>query len=218
MASRSSKPAYCQHQQKSSSCSSCRQELAALAQLGTWAPGSNPPRADINTFVKDSKRYPFMITMPQRYSKTDSEALRPGTKSSNQHQSQPQAQSKKPTQQPTSTTNSKNQRPNNNTSYPLTLRQQSRFTTPTSSVVATRGNSPATHRTPAPVYHPRQVHPATSNAAVLAHESRCLLTPQTASLLGARLARTHITAVYKPERSDSSRSSSSDSSDDDDDE
>lgn len=175
---------------------------------------------------EQSQRQEDLLT----FRKKDPEALRTSTKVT----AQPQAQPKKPTEQPKSSNNKSNNKSNSNKSnnqrpyrhHPSlassNLRHPHQATTPTSSVAATRANSPVTHRTTTttPVYNPRQAQSASTNATVVARGHSRALTPQTANQLSADLARTCIIAELEASEEESGTWSgdSSDDEDDDDDE
>lgn len=170
----------------------------------------------------ESDRYDNLLTI------TDPDALRTSTRTVAQPHPQTQPQSKKPAQQqqqqqhiPSNNTNNyqQQQQPYNQhpfLSSPTTIRHPSQIATPSSSVAATRANSPVAHRS-APVYNSRQTLPATTNAAVVARSNLRALTPQTASRLGAHLAHTHISEASESEDSEESEEESEESVDDDDD-
>ncbi|KAM0690390.1 hypothetical protein Q7P36_009157 [Cladosporium allicinum] len=143
MSYRSSKPPRCQHK-PSSSCALCRREKNDLEQVGAWArepstavAGARSEPTDYASFVQD--------TALRTTTKVSTNSSTTHSKKSNNHQHRPQQQRIKPHQPslPVYTSNPK---------------------TPSSSVAATRSNSPIAHRpisvsaatsTPrtVPVYH-----------------------------------------------------------------
>lgn len=154
---------------------------------------------------------------------TNPAALRTSTKNT----TQPQTQTKKTTQQPKPSSNSNSssskhhERPYKNhpslASSTLTHRQKA--TTPTSSLIATRGGSPVTHHAiPASAYDPRQALPATASVGVVVRGHPRAMTPQEAIQLRAHLERVRITAANKYEdpetESDGESETSSDYDDD----
>lgn len=231
MTSRSSGPARCKHK-SSAPCSSCRYEQQTK-DTGTWVedpPGTQPVRkisTDYRSFSRERKYYSITTesAMTTTFSwLTNPAALRTSTKNT----TQTQTQTKKTTQQPKPSSNSNSssskhhERPykNHPSLAPSTLTHRKKATTPTSSLIATRGGSPVTqHAIPAAAHNPRQTLPATTNAGAVARGHPRAMTPQEASQVRAHLERMQNAARNECEESETdSDDQSENSSDDDDDE